>query len=207
MFEYQGYWFPDHDIHSHRVIIKQSKDIDAVLKYVTDFNCCIQAGGHVGVWPKILSKRFDSVYTFEPDEDNYDCLIENINGIENIHATQSALSDTHEKVTVKSPDNAHRYNCGAYQAFYDENGLETVTIDDFNLSPGLIYLDIEGYELKALNGAIQTIERAKPVICFEDKNLPFMYGKKVGDVEKWLSDFGYEVAQRVHRDVICVPLS
>ena len=44
----------------------------------------------------------------------------------------------------------------------------TIIIDNLNL-PGcdLIQLDIEGYELKALKGAIETIKKYKPVICVE----------------------------------------
>lgn len=205
MINRQGYFFPDHDKDCHKVILNQSSDIQNVLKYVENFDSCIQAGGNVGIWPKILSGYFKDVYTFEPDDENYDCLLVNINGIDNIHANQCALSDKHESVIVKSPDEAHKNNCGAYQIFQSDEGIESMCIDDLNLSPGLIYLDIEGYELKALKGALETIQRSKPIISFEDKKLPIMYGKEVGDVEKWLENFGYKVAERIHRDVICVP--
>lgn len=201
-----GYYFPDHDTDCHKVILNQSSDIEVVLKYVTGFDSCIQAGGNVGIWPKILSPYFKDVYTFEPDDDNYDCLLKNIEGISNIHSNQCALSDSHEKVIVKSPDEVHKKNCGAYQVFLSDDGIESMRIDDLNLSPGLIYLDIEGYELKALKGGMETIQRSRPVIAFEDKKLPIMYGKEVGDVERWLERFDYKVAQRIHRDVICVPL-
>jgi FkbM family methyltransferase len=199
-----GYCFPDHDKDCSKVIIGQSGDIQKVLAYVEDFEVCIQAGGNVGIWPSILSGYFKDVYTFEPDKENFECLLANLHGIANVHPKQAALSDEIENVIVKSPNKAHDQNCGAYQVFQDPNGLKTIRIDDFNLSPGLIYLDIEGYELKALKGAEETIQRSKPVICFEDKKLPIMYGKEVGDVEKYLEDFGYKVVERVHRDVICV---
>jgi FkbM family methyltransferase len=199
-----GYCFPDHDIDCSKVIIGQSKDIQNVLKYVKDFDVCLQAGGNVGIWPKILSSFFGSVYTFEPDLENFDCLLANLHGISNVISKHGALSDKIETITVKSPNKAHDHNCGAYQVFEDKNGLKTTRIDDLNINPGLIYLDIEGYELKAFQGAVETIKRSKPVICFEDKSLPIMYGKKVGDVEKWLEDFGYKVVEKVHRDVICV---
>lgn len=198
-----GYCFPDHDIDGHKVLIGQSSDIQKVLKYVENFDVCIQAGGNVGIWPKILSGYFSDVYTFEPDQENFECLLANLHGIKNVHTKQSALSDKIENVIVKSPNKAEMNNCGAYQVFEDENGLKTTKIDDLNLKPDLIYLDIEGYELKALQGAVEAL-KSKPVICFEDKELPIMYGKEVGDVEEWLKDFGYEVVEKVHRDVICV---
>ena len=46
--------------------------------------------------------------------------------------------------------------------------LPLIAIDSLNL-PGcdLLQLDVEGFELKALKGAINTITKYKPVICVE----------------------------------------
>ena len=204
MIKRQNYYFPDHDRDCHAVIIDQSADIYIVLHYVQDFSVCVQAGGNVGIWPFILSDFFDLIYTFEPDPENFACLQENLKSKKNIVMFEEGLSFDRESITVKSPDDAHLYNCGAYQVF--PGTTPTRRIDDLHLnSCGLIYLDIEGYELKALQGAQDTIQTFLPVIVFEDKNLPLMYGKQVGDVEKWLETFGYKVAKRIHRDVICIP--
>jgi hypothetical protein len=40
-------------------------------------------------------------------------------------------------------------------------------LDNFNLIPGLIKVDVEGYESKVLEGAINTIEKHKPVLILE----------------------------------------
>lgn len=77
-------------------------------------------------------------------------------------------------------------------------------IDDFETDGlGLVYLDIEGFELNALMGATETIRKYRPVIALEDKGLSEKYGTPKGAVEEWLaSQFDYVVLKRVHRDVI-----
>lgn len=201
-----GFWWPDHDKDCHPVILHQSRDIEKVLTYVSDFSACIQAGGNVGVWAKTLAQKFGYVYTFEPDPENFECLVRNVPET-NVVKLQAAVGVDRGLVVVKPPDEAHKNNCGAYQVF--KNGfVPTLRIDDLALSScGLIYLDVEGYELFALDGAIATIQQCRPVIAFEDKNLPMKYGVDLGEPEKFLETFGYEVAERIHRDVICVPSS
>ena len=121
----------------------QQNDIKSVIKHVTDFSICVQAGGNVGVWPKVLSRYFQTVYTFEPDPENYACLLKNAKE-QNVIPFNVALSDRCENVHVEAPDEFHKYNCGAYQVF--EGGKSSMKIDDLELdSCGLVYLDIEGY--------------------------------------------------------------
>jgi hypothetical protein len=54
-----------------------------------------------------------------------------------------------------------------------------------------IQLDIEGFELRALKGAAETITRSHPVIMVEQKGL----GERIGDTDTevvaWLERMGY----------------
>ena len=59
----------------------------------------------------------------------------------------------------------------------------------------LIMLDIEGDELPALRGAVQTINRYRPVIVAEDKGLGHRKGVVFGDISAWLcNELGYRSA-------------
>lgn len=52
--------------------------------------------------------------------------------------------------------------------FYDQIIVNTIKIDNLNLKPDLIKLDIEGCEYKALLGAIKTIKKFRPIIYIEN---------------------------------------
>lgn len=194
------FWWPDHDEECHKVVPFEMDNLAAAMALTKGRSRAIQAGGNVGVWPKHLAKFFDEVITFEPDDDNFECLRLNV---PRVTAYNTALSDKREKVCVMSPNRLHDKNCGAYQVFPGDK--EAMRIDDLGVDVDLIYLDVEGYELFALKGAEETIKRCRPVIAFEDKALPYKYGVLLGDPEKYVISLGYKVEKRVRRDVICTP--
>lgn len=195
-----GFWWPDQDVHCHQVIPNQVKDIEIALRYVQDPRVCIQAGGNVGIWPKYLSNIFEYTFTFEPDKENFECLEKNLDGITNIAYYNKALGNENSKGRLVGKKD----NCGAYQVEEGED-FEITTIDSMDVVPDLIYLDIEGFEYFAIQGGINTIQNFRPVIAVEDKGLSEKYGIKKGAVEELLTPLGYEIVERVHRDVVFAP--
>ena len=202
MKQIQGFYWPDSDNDCHPVILQQSADIKVVLDHVQAFDVCVQAGGNVGVWAKILAEKFHAVYTFEPDPENFSCLVRNVPE-HNVVKFNAALGEGPAFIQVGAPDEAHRNNCGAYQVM-GQGIYPVMTIDSLDLPAcDLLYLDIEGYELFALQGAYKTIEKYHPVVSIEQKKLPLMYGCKIEEAANWLiKEFGYEVVERPHRDVV-----
>lgn len=198
MKQIDGIWWPEADKHCHRVVPGQVADVDKALAYCERTRTCIQAGGNVGIWPRHLAKTFGTVWTFEPDEENFDCLNRNLSQIANIAAVNQGLGAEVSFMGMKrEPENvgAHRMDG---EGFYP-----ITTIDAFGLQyADLIVLDIEGMEPLALKGAKETIRRHRPVIMVEDKGLSEHYGFPKG----WSENMqGYRVAEKAHRDVILVP--
>lgn len=177
-------------------------DIHYIMDFVANPRVCVQAGGACGVWPYRFAQFFDAVYTFEPQPDNWECLIENIHGKENIFPFNRPLADVRDKFIIHN-DIHERENWGAGYCVEDEQGIRSCLIDDLGLVDcDLIQLDIEGFELRALQGAVKTIQLFWPVIVLEEKRLNHM---KTGydEPRKWLEKhFGYKQVGSIHKDVI-----
>ena len=202
MKEISNFWWPDNDKDCHPAVLKEVYKIDLLDKYLKHKKVVVQAGGNVGVFPRKLAKDFGCVYTFEPHPENYECLQKNCPE-ENIFMEFAALGNNHDMIKVGSSRKDLDNNCGAYQVL-GEGDVPTMMIDDLRLPAcDLIYLDIEGYELFALQGGFETIKEFHPVIVVENKVLPLMYDIEPEEVIEYLvCTFGYEVKERVQRDVI-----
>lgn len=170
-----GLYWPDYDTvpeRTYAAVEKRAHHAKAVIPYVSARGTVVQAGGHVGVWPTLLSLWFDRVYTFEPDEACFVALQGNAQrrGIQapSLLARCAALRDR-PGAGWMIPG-----KCSSWR--YTENAAEgsgpavaAVTIDSLGLEAcDAIILDVEGSELAALGGAMNTIRRFWPVIQLEE---------------------------------------
>lgn len=195
-----GFMWPEDDVHCKGAIFASLSDITIVCNHVRDFRICVQAGGNCGVWPKKLSKRFGAVYTFEPDPLNFHCLVNNCPE-KNIIKLQAAVGHDASPVGLIG----RKENIGAHQV-EGFGAYPVIAIDELNLpSCGLMYLDIEGYEGEAIDGAMDTIERFKPIIAIENKGHSDKYGISPKGLEKRIISLGYKVVDRPHRDTVFAP--
>ena len=164
-----GLWWPDTDETARPAITWDSRiSIPKVCTYVKDFNCVIQAGGNVGVYPIALATYFDRVLSFEPDYANYECLERNVGLNPKIQIERAALGADIGTCRIEIVE---ENNCGAHK-IVQGGDTPVLTIDDLGLSHcDLIWLDIEGHEAKAIDGARATIEKFSPIIVLEEKGL------------------------------------
>lgn len=159
----------------------------------------IQAGGNSGLYASIYSRYFTTVLTFEPDYRWFFCLAHNARQ-SNIFKYNAALGNNHTPVSIETPLLDNTENLGGL--YVKDNGtIPKLKIDDFGVSPDLIHLDIEGAEWDAIEGAIETIKRSKPMIVVEwDKRTIPRFGWSVERVNKLFSDLGYSVFKEWKRD-------
>ena len=173
-----------------------------IANHVPNKKVVVQAGGNCGFYVKQYANLFNLVYTFEPEPLNFLCL--NLNVTErNVIKLQACLGDKHELVGLgnylNDSGSTHVKNEKSEQSV-----VPTLTIDDLNLeSCDLIHLDIEGYELFALKGAVETIKKFKPVIAFEFHDAwagRYQYNKST--IENFVIDLGYSLKAIEQGDMV-----
>jgi FkbM family methyltransferase len=162
-----GWVWPKSDKNSWEAQNEHSGLAQHVLPYVVNKNVMVQAGGNCGFILNTFINHFNTVYTFEPDPINFYCLNQNITA-SHVFKMQACLGESKETVNVQQLVREGRLHDTGGVHVSGVGVTPTLVIDDLNLTGcGLIQLDIEGYELKALRGAIKTIKKYKPVICVE----------------------------------------
>lgn len=161
-----GLWWPDSDVRARPAIVSECRQaLPVVLPLVKEKRVCVQAGGNVGVYPLALAEHFETVITFEPDAENYDCLAINADK-PNIHRWWGALGKEQGQCSVVPTE---MDNCGAHKTV-PGSAVWVDTIDSISLDAcDLIWLDIEGAEADAIKGAMATIEKFSPIIVLEEK--------------------------------------
>lgn len=166
---------------------------------------CIQAGGAFGLYPILLTKYFKHVYTIEANKKAVPYLEQNCKDYKNITIIGGmALSDESDKIVYLNP--GPDSNWGMTKVVNTQtlktDEVITITIEDItdeydiHQHVGLIWFDLEGYELNALKGSEGLIKADKPIIGVE---------RPSQEVRNYLNSLGYEKESRSSMDVFFSP--
>lgn len=186
------------------------RDLEALaqaLHLVPRRRTCIQAGGNLGIFPKRLAMEFELVYAFEPDPALFEIMGRNAPE-PNIIKIQAALGADNEPVRMECSrrDKSGRAVHEGLTHVAGPGNVPCLRVDDFKMSVcDLIYLDVEGWELFALQGAAETLRRCRPVIGVEiNRNIGFA-GHTAKELRRYIKSFGYVHRLTMHSDEIYVP--
>lgn len=126
--------------------------------------------GESSIWFADRIKQNGKIYSFEADKDNFNNFQENI--IENnltdiIIGINKCLWDKNRKVSLNKNNIDNASFCSEEK---EGDIIDAITIDYFveqnNIkNVDFIKLDIEGAEINAIKGAVETINKFKPKIC------------------------------------------
>jgi FkbM family methyltransferase len=151
------------------------------LKQKIDLSSCdrslivFDVGANIGQYTNSILDVFQEkacIFAFEPSYETFKVLKKNLSSIKNVNLNHFALSDTNGKNQLFSDWNGspvaslYKDTLDGYAVPKDKvtsEEVKTQRLDDFCSERGiahidLLKLDVEGHELKILQGARQTIE-------------------------------------------------
>ena len=174
----------------------------------------LDIGANLGSYTIPLAKKNPDIkfHAFEPQRIVSYQLCANviINSLENVYTYELALSNENTSIELTTPDYATELNIGAFSIDKDvrENEYECTTVnttDRIDLIPldymtfndiRLIKVDVEGHELEALKGGIETIKRNNyPPIIFEAWTWKPWYKDKRDALFAYLRGHGYNIIE------------
>ncbi len=223
-----GWYLPDHETHlvewmSHprnasqvadgRVMYQAVKQRRA-LEFCKSFRTAVDIGAHCGLWSFYFAKQFDRVDAFEPVAEHRECFCVNVDGVHlnigcdsilpvacvTLHACALGAKEGSIRISTTRASSGNSYIDG-------DGDVPLRTLDSFSLNDvDFVKADCEGYELHAMVGAKETIERCKPVIIVEQKpGRAQRFGLAETGAVAYLESLGYRMAQEMSGDYIMVP--
>lgn len=151
------------------------------------------------------------VYAFEPNPEAFACLVLNTHQMPQVTAFRIGLSDVSGSSNVQVSPNAG----ASYLQDGDGPEISLMSLDEFQITPDFIKIDVEGYEPKVLRGAADTIARSRPVMLIEvNSGALERAGSSRDELLKMISDLEYRAKITDNRikwdadqyDVLCLPM-
>lgn len=172
-------------------------------------NIILDIGANVGEYAILTSKACPSanLFCFEPVSSTYNTLKANLDkaGVQNAQLINKGLSDKAEKVGI------NLYDASAHSSIYDIKGLgnraaqhetiEVITGDSFMKDNGIhfidfIKMDIEGAEMRALQGFSHAFEQKKiRAIQFEYGYINITTKDLLSDFYDFFNLYGYQLGK------------
>jgi FkbM family methyltransferase len=194
----------------------------AISHFVRPGSVCFDVGANIGVYSSVLagiSGDPANIHSFEPVEHVRRKLIANarLNGFGNIHVNPFALGSSPGTLVMHQIREGHfRGGTSTFvnkeivtrlgQSQFESREVEIRTLDQYVGASDLsrvdfIKIDVEGFELEVLKGAIETLSKHKPTMILEydeDRHSP-----EAGTMREVLSSIGYQVFEfAAYRDTL-----
>lgn len=176
-------------------------------------------GASIGIVTTSLSHAVGpdgKVFSFEPSRTaatKFDQVIA-LNHLDNVTLVPKAVADragslpfteylpTESDVTWVAEASTLGAACDATGHKYIRYEVPVTTIDQFveetGAAPQAIKIDIEGFELDALRGGKQTLERCHPTVCIDIHANPRGGGTMGPPVTQFMRELGYRTTMNLH---------
>lgn len=151
---------------------QDAKELNLIQSLVKPGNNVLDIGANIGFYTNIFSELVGlngNVFAFEPEPINFKYLQQNCKGLTNVKLNNQAVSDKTGTLKIylsKMLNVDHRtYKIDDYSEIKE---IDAITIDEYlkaNSNPKIdfIKMDIQGFEMSALKGMLQTLKNNRGV--------------------------------------------
>jgi len=177
-------------------------DVSKVARCATlcsKFGTALDIGAHVGAATVYLSRKFRQVIAFEAVPTTVEFLRRNTSHLQNVTAINAAAGPSAGEVYFthypKHGQLSH-VRMGADVPKTERIGpVRVLPVDSFDFPDvSFIKIDVEGFELPVLQGAVETLQRCRPLILVEQAgNEEKHFGRPRDEASAFLEDLGMEL--------------
>lgn len=195
----------------------QVHKLDTAMNFVEQRRVCIDVGAHVGLWSMWLVNLFRHVHAFEPVPLHAALFARNVTA-PNVTLYRCALGAAAGTVSITVPPDqtGHAHVSDGARPHAQRGGhlpdstwkqtgpVRVDTLDGYGFEDvDFIKIDVEGYELPVIQGAVETLKRCKPVVVVEQKgNDASVYGGRVNGALERLRQLGATDLHTISGDYI-----
>ena len=182
-----------HRIRCFKYAKYRNPELNLISSLVDKDQNSIDVGANLGLFTHFMSKCSNHVYAFEPNPYPLENLKNLINN--NVTLLPIALGNTDGPVEIRIPHHANGWssNGASLVPKIDEGGkiisIQCRKLDSLKLKKiGLIKIDVEGFEIEVIKGAINTIKIHKPVMIIENE---LVHTSDTNDLFLTMNELGY----------------
>ncbi len=172
---HNGWYVPDDD---KKISFVLENDIDKtnpsyegkfrnqILEHLPNKRTFIDVGANVGIWSFPFIGKFKKIIGYEPSKQNIECLKANVGDLIEIRtkAVANFVGEADFHQAGKNCGDGKLCRPGINPSYI----VPVVKLDNEELTEvDLIKIDVQGWELEVLQGAINLIQNQKPWVIFE----------------------------------------
>lgn len=200
-------------VEQHGTLAIAEEMLKPFQQYVPSGGVVIDVGASIGDHTVTYARWVGGtgiVIAFEPNPEAYECLVHNIEHLQQVITISDALSNSKHSASLVVGENV-----GASYITDDAGNVDTNTLDSYVIQKlNFLKIDAEGYEVKILEGAKETIKLCRPVMLIEINHEALdragYYSEDVFDI---LNELNYEFSITDPRilwadpqyDILCLP--
>lgn len=158
-------------------------------EFIKNDSYIIDVGANIGIFSIFAAQLSKNgfVFSFEPQKDTFEILHKNSSFYKNIKIFKFALGDRERKekilvfpisreISTMIDSDVSKKFTESFQEYFEEE-VSVIPLDKFIRDNSIhkvdfIKIDTEGYELKILEGAKETIKKFKPIIAISAYHHP-----------------------------------